>query len=76
MHDEVDKKVAENAADRLKRELHRTIDHLRGDLNRVEILTAALSAFSRPVPDYEPAFRHLHRTPLSAFEIGPDAAKD
>jgi hypothetical protein len=60
----------ENATDCLKRELSRAIDRLRDDLDRVELLTAALAAFYRPVPDYEPMFRHTHRMSLAAHELG------
>ena len=60
---------SENAIDRVRRELLRVIDHARADLDRIEILTAALSAFSKPVPDYEPAFRHMHKLALSEHEI-------
>ena len=60
---------AESTTDRMKRELHRLFDNIRGDLDRIEILTAALSAFSRPVPDYEPRFRHLRQPALTAYEI-------
>lgn len=60
----------EPALDQVKDDLHRAMDRMRVDLTRVEILTAALSAFSSPVPDYEPAFRHLHHVSLSAHEMG------
>jgi hypothetical protein len=60
----------EAAIDRVKRDLHRALDTMHADLNRVEILAAALSAFSRPIPDYEPGFRHLHHLTLTAHEIG------
>jgi hypothetical protein len=68
----------ENATDCLKRELARAVDALRADLDRVELLTAALSAFQRPVPDYEPTFRHTQRSSLSAHELGcaPDQEGD
>jgi hypothetical protein len=59
----------ENATDQLKRELSRAMETLRGDLERVELLTAALSAFHRPVPDYEPTFQHVRRSSLSAHEL-------
>jgi len=59
----------ETAVDRVRRDLHRVLDHMRADLDRIEILTAALSAFSKPVPDYEPGFRHLHHLTLSVHEI-------
>ena len=60
---------AETATDRMKCELHRLFDNIRGDLDRIEILTAALDAFSRPVPDYEPRFRHLRAADSSAHEL-------
>jgi len=60
---------AESATDRMKRELHRLFDNIRGDLDRIEILTAALNAFSQPVPDYEPRFRHLRPSDLTAHEL-------
>jgi hypothetical protein len=60
----------DNATERLKRELGRAVDTLRADLERVELLTAAISAFYRPVPEYEPTFRHTHRMGLSAHELG------
>jgi hypothetical protein len=50
--------------------LHRALDHMRVDLDRIEILAAALSAFSRRVPDYEPCFRHLRHLTLTAHELG------
>jgi hypothetical protein len=62
--------ATDEATDRVKRELHRAIDSMRHDLTRVEILTAALSAFSRPVPEYEPAFRHMHKMTSGVYELG------
>lgn len=58
------------AMERVKEELHRTIDRLRVDLARVEILSAALSAFARPVPDYEPTFQHMQKATRGVYEIG------
>jgi hypothetical protein len=66
----------ENATDQLKRELKRAVETLRADLDRVELLTAALSAFHRPVPDYEPTFHHTQRMSLSAHELGPSHDMD
>jgi hypothetical protein len=63
----------ENATDRMQRELDRAIAALRVDLDRVELLTAALSAFNRPVPDYEPSFHHVRRFNLSAHELNQPA---
>ena len=59
----------DTATDRMQRELDRAMGALRADLDRVELLTAALSAFSRPVPEYEPAFRHIRRMELEAHEL-------
>ncbi len=61
---------SEPAIDRVRREVHRVLDNMRAELDRIEILTAAMSAFSKPVPDYEPAFHHIHPTTLSAYQIG------
>jgi hypothetical protein len=60
----------DSAIDRVKGELHRALDKTRADFDRIEILAAALSAFSRPIPDYEPAFRHMPYQTLSEHEIG------
>jgi hypothetical protein len=65
----------ENPTDRLKRELSRAVETLKADLDRVELLTAALSAFHRPVPDYEPTFQHTHRMRLSAHELRQDGER-
>ncbi len=59
----------ETATDRLKRELDSALDALRADLDRIDILSAALSAFSKPVPDYEPTFQHMRHLTLNAHEL-------
>lgn len=59
----------ETAIDRVRCELHRALDHMRADLDRIEILSAALAAFSRPIPDYEPGFRHMRHLTLNAHEL-------
>jgi hypothetical protein len=63
--------LPDNATERLKRELCCAVEQLRADLDRVELLTAALSAFQRPVPEYEPTFHHTRRMGLSAHELPP-----
>ena len=60
----------EAAIDRVTCELHGVLDHMRANLDRIEILTAALSAFSKPIPDYEPAFQHMRHLTLTAHELG------
>ena len=62
--------------DRMQRELDRAVAALRLDLDRVELLTAALNAFARPVPEYEPIFQHLHQTNLSEHELGTDGSNE
>lgn len=47
------------ASDKLQEHLQRVVENLHAELDRVELLAAAIGAFSRPVPDYEPVFRHL-----------------
>jgi len=62
------------AKNRLNKELRDVLHNLHAELNRVEILAAALSAFNAPVPDYEPRFLHLVRPEraLSRFELGEE----
>jgi hypothetical protein len=55
--------------DRMQRELVRAVEDLRADIDRVELLTSALSAFNRPIPDYEPSFHHMAQPDLGAFEM-------
>lgn len=55
--------------ERVRGDLHRVLDRTRTDLDRIEILAAAMSAFSRPVPDYEPSFRHMNSLALTEHEI-------
>ena len=62
--------ATEPATDHLMTELRQTLDHMHADLDRVELLTAALLGFAQPVPDYEPIFQHFNREPLSAHELG------
>lgn len=57
-------------SDRLKDDMQRVLHHMHAELDRVELLAAALGAFNAPVPDYEPGFRHMRE--LRAYEIdGP-----
>jgi hypothetical protein len=57
------------AIEHLRRELHRILNNMHADLDRIEILSAALSGFGRPVPDYEPRFQHLRHLSLAAHQI-------
>lgn len=57
------------AVDQLKRELHQALETIHTELDRVEILSAALEAFNQPVPDYEPNFRHVRHLTTKAVEL-------
>lgn len=57
------------AGDRLKRELQHSVERIRVELDKIEILSAAMSAFSQPVPTYEPGFHHLRHVMANAIEI-------
>ncbi len=51
--------MTEHAEDMIVRNLIKALDHLRDDLDRVELLTAALNDFQKPVPDYQPRNEYL-----------------
>ena len=53
----------------MKRELQRAVERIRTELDKIEILSAAMSAFTKPVPDYEPGFHHLRHVTASALEL-------
>lgn len=55
--------------DRLRRELQRCVERIRTELDRIEILSVAMTVFNMPVPDYEPKFRHLQHVTSSAHEF-------
>ena len=60
----------ENAIDQVKRELQGAIEKMHSELDRVEILSAALNAFCQPVPEYEPRFCHMAHLTANAQELG------
>jgi hypothetical protein len=60
------------AIDRVKNELNRAFEKTRADLDRIEILAAALNAFNAPIPGYEPRFQHLQRLTVKAQELTSD----
>jgi hypothetical protein len=68
----------ETARERLRHELHHVLHNLRADVERAEMLTAALDAFSKPVPDYEPTFRHFSAlgAQLNRFELRDRGASE
>lgn len=58
--------------ERIKKELLRAFDNTRAELDRIEILAAGLAAFNKPVPQYEPTFRHLNHLNLKVHELPAD----
>ena len=59
----------DSAPEQLRQDLTRLFDSIRGDLDRVELISAALGAFNRPVPDYEPRFVHLQHALVNVREL-------
>ena len=53
----------------MKRELQRAVGRIRAELDRIEILSVAMTVFSMPVPDYEPKFRHLQHATVNVHEL-------
>jgi hypothetical protein len=51
--------MAELVEDQIVRNLTKALERLHEDLDRVELWTAALYCFQRPVPDYQPGERYL-----------------
>jgi len=51
--------MPEPAEDQIVRNLAEALERLHEDLNRVELWTAALNYFQRPVPDYQAGERYL-----------------
>ncbi len=55
--------------ERLKQDLGGALRNVHAELERVEILAAALYGFSAPVPDYEPTFHHIAPAQLIQHEL-------
>jgi hypothetical protein len=66
----------QTAMERLKTDLGGALRNAHAELERVEILTAALYGFSAPIPDYEPTFRHVSPAQLNRHELGGTAGHD
>ncbi|HEY2758610.1 MAG TPA: hypothetical protein VGJ01_23100 [Pseudolabrys sp.] len=64
------------AADRVKCEINNALDNVRAEIDRIEILAAALAAFARPIPEYESGFQHLRHLTVHAQELGQPASGD
>lgn len=52
--------------ERLKREVHGSLNTIETQLMRLEILTAAMAAFSRPIPEYDAGFQHQRHLTATA----------
>jgi hypothetical protein len=62
----------QTAMERLKQDMSGALRSVHAELERVEILAAALYGFSAPIPDYEPTFRHVSPAQLNEHELdGP-----
>jgi hypothetical protein len=57
------------ASERLREDMETALNNVRDELARIEILAAALDAFSTPVPDYAPEFHHLSPRELDRFRL-------
>jgi hypothetical protein len=55
--------MAQAAEDMIVRNLVEALEQLHADLDRVELWTAALDCFQRPVPEYGAGERHLLSSP-------------
>jgi hypothetical protein len=51
--------MPEQAEGKIVRNLVEALERLHEDLDRVELWTAALKSFQRPVPDYKPREQYL-----------------
>jgi hypothetical protein len=51
--------MPEQAKNMIVRNLVEALERLHEDLDRVELWTAALGCFQRPVPDYQPGNQNL-----------------
>ncbi len=63
------------AIDRVKKQLLLAFDNTRAELDRIEILAAALAGFNAPIPNYEPTFRHLPQLNLNVHELASDRSR-
>jgi hypothetical protein len=54
--------MREQAEGKIVRNLVEALERLHEDLDRVELWTAALNGFQRPVPDYSPGEQYLLRS--------------
>lgn len=50
----------------LRFEMHRSVERIGRELEKLEILAAGMAAFSRPVPEYDYNFRHQRHLTASA----------
>jgi hypothetical protein len=64
--------MTDAATDRVESKLGRAFEKTRAELDRIELLAAALAAFSKPIPDYEPRFQHLGGASRGAHELSSD----
>ena len=58
MPQELGPKLGSTPTDGLKDEIRCALDRIGRELERLEILVAAMAAFNRPIPDYDHGFQH------------------
>jgi hypothetical protein len=55
--------IDDGARERIARQLVESVDRLQKEVEKVEFWATAVTAFTQPIPDYEPgspnAFRHV-----------------
>jgi hypothetical protein len=51
--------MLEPAEDKIVRNLIESLERLRGDVEKLELWTAALDCFRMPVPDYQPSDKFM-----------------
>ena len=56
-------------ADVLKDKMHRSLETVGRELEKLELLAAAMAAFSQPVPEYEYSFQHQRHLTASATTL-------
>lgn len=66
----------QTAMERLEGDLGGALHNVRAELERVEILAAALYGFSKPIPDYEQTFQHVAPGQLNCHELNGRMAND
>jgi len=65
--------MPEQAKDLIVRILIETLEHLRAELDRMELWASALGSFHHPIPEYRPADQHLLKPSANRAQRTPRA---